>query len=122
MHSPNLIDVEAQAQRREIIYHTPYSFPGSSVSKKSACNLGDPGSVHGLGRSAGEGNGKPLQYPFLETSMDRGAQWAAVHGVAKSRPGLTDTQMLGSHRPSFPSVVVLLYFWPLLRLTMRHRL
>ena len=43
VHSPNLIDVEAQAQGKEIIYHTPYSFPGGSVSKESACSAGDWG-------------------------------------------------------------------------------
>ena len=39
-------------------------FPGSSVGKESACNLGDPGSIPGLGRSAGEGIGYPLQYSW----------------------------------------------------------
>jgi len=41
-------------------------------------------SVPGLGRCPGEGNGNPLQYSNLGNPMDRGAQWAAVHGVAKS--------------------------------------
>ena len=40
--------------------------------------------IPGLGRSAGEGNGNPLQCPCLENLMDRGAWWAAVHGVAES--------------------------------------
>ena len=39
---------------------------------------------------AGEGNGTPLQYSRLENPMDRGAWWAAVHGVAKSRTRLSD--------------------------------
>ena len=39
----------------------------------SACNVGDPGSISELGRSPGEGNGNPLQYPCLENSMDGGA-------------------------------------------------
>ena len=60
-------------------------FPCSSVGKESACSAGDPGSIPGLGRSPGEGIGNPLQYPCLENLMDRGAWWAAVHGVAKSR-------------------------------------
>ena len=51
----------------------------------SACNAGDPGSNPGLGRSPGEGSGNPLQYSCLENPMDRGAWWAAVHGVAKSQ-------------------------------------
>ena len=38
----------------------------------------------------GEGNGTPLQYPCLENPMDRGAWWAAVHGVAKSQARLSD--------------------------------
>ena len=41
--------------------------------------------IPGLGRCPGEGNGKPLQYSCLENSMDRGAWWATVNGIAKSR-------------------------------------
>ena len=58
--------------------------PCSSVSKESACSAGDLGWIPGLGRSPGEGNGNLLQYPWLENLMDRGAWWAAVHGVTKS--------------------------------------
>ena len=47
--------------------------PGSSVGRESACNVGDIGSLPGLGRSPGEGNGNPLQYSCLENPMDRGA-------------------------------------------------
>ena len=50
-----------------------------SAGKESACNMGDLGSIPGLGRSPGEGNGYPLQYSSLENSMD-----CIVHGVAKS--------------------------------------
>ena len=49
------------------------SFPGGSDSKASVYNAGDPGSIPGLGRSLGEGNGNPLQYYCLENPMDRGA-------------------------------------------------
>ena len=59
-------------------------FPGSSHSKESACNAGDPGSTLSGEDSPGEGNGYPLQYSFLENSMDRGVWWAAVHGAAMS--------------------------------------
>ena len=53
--------------------------------KESAYNAGDRDSVPGLGRSPGEGNGNPLQYPCLGNPMDRGDWRATVHGVAKSR-------------------------------------
>ena len=56
--------------------------------KKSACNAGDSGSIPGLGRYPGEGSGNPLQYSCLENSMDRGAWWVTVHGVAKSQTQL----------------------------------
>ena len=49
-------------------------FPGGSDGKASACNAGDLGSIPGLGRSPGEGNGNPLQYSCLENPMDRGIQ------------------------------------------------
>ena len=58
-------------------------FPGGSEDKVSAGNAGDPGSIPGLGRSPGEGNGNPFQYFCLENSMDRGAWWATVHSIAK---------------------------------------
>ena len=60
-------------------------FPGGSDGKASAYNAGEPGSNPGSGRSPGEGNGNPLRYVCLENPMDRGAFWATVHGVAKSR-------------------------------------
>ena len=56
----------------------------------SACNAGDLGSIPGSGRSSGEGNGNPFQYPCQENPMDGGTQKAAVHGVAKSQTGLSD--------------------------------
>ena len=47
--------------------------PGGSEGKASACNVGDLGSIPGLGRSSGEGKGNPLQYSGLENLMDREA-------------------------------------------------
>ena len=58
--------------------------------KHHARHAGDPGSIPGWGRSPGEGNGNPLQYSCLENSMDGGAWWATVHGVAKSQTQLND--------------------------------
>ena len=49
------------------------SFPGGSDSNASACNVGDPGSIPGSGRSPGEGNGNPLQHSCLENPTDGGA-------------------------------------------------
>ena len=51
--------------------------------KESACQAGDAGSIPGLGRSSGEGNGNPLQYSCLGNPMDRAAWRAIVQGVAK---------------------------------------
>ena len=65
-------------------------FPGGSDGKESSCNVGDLGSIPRLGRSPGGGNGYPLQYSWLENSMNRGALWATVHGVAKSQTQLSD--------------------------------
>ena len=65
-------------------------FPGGSDGKEYACSAGDLGSIPGSGRSPGEGNGNPLQYSCLENSIDRGAQQATVHGVAKSQTRLSD--------------------------------
>ena len=56
-------------------------FPGSSAGKESACNAGDPGSIPGLGRSAGEGIGYPLQY-----------SWASlVAQLSKNPPAMRGT-------------------------------
>ena len=65
-------------------YAIQWDFPSDSDGKESACNVGDLGSIHGLGRSLGEWNGYPHQYPCLEKSMDIEAWWTMVHGVAKS--------------------------------------
>ena len=66
------------------------SILGGSDGKESACNAGDLGSIPGLGRSSGEGNGNLLQYSCLENSIDRGTWWTAVCEVAKSWTPLSD--------------------------------
>ena len=53
-----------------------WGFPGGSDGKESSCNVGDPGSISGSGRSPGEGNGSPLQYSCLRKPMVREASWA----------------------------------------------
>ena len=62
---------------------------GGSDGKASACNVGDPGLIPGLGRSPGEGNGNPLQYSCLENVMDRGDWWATVNGITKNQTQLS---------------------------------
>ena len=56
----------------------------AQIVKETTCNAKVPGLISELGRSPGEGNGYPLEYSFLEYSMDRGAWRATVYGVAKS--------------------------------------
>ena len=72
------IDIESQG------------FPGGSDGKESTCNVGDLGSIPGLGRSPGEGNSYPFQCSGLENSMDRGAWRAAVIWVAESQTRLSN--------------------------------
>ena len=71
------------------IYKAPrlhiLGFPGGSAGKEPACNVGDLGSIPGLGRSPGEGKVYPIQYPGLKNSMN-----SIVHGVTKSRTRLSD--------------------------------
>ena len=64
--------------------------PGGSDGKASACNVGDPSSIPGSGRSPGEGNDNPLQSSCLENPMDGGAWWATVHGVTKKRSDMPE--------------------------------
>ena len=65
-------------------------FAGGSDGKESACNVGDLGSIPGLGRHLGEGNGNPFQFSCLENPVDRGSWRAAVYGVTKSRTQLSE--------------------------------
>ena len=67
-----------------------YDFPSGSVVKDLPVNAGDSGSIPGLGRCPGEGNGNPLQYSCLENPMDRRVWWATAHGVTKSQTRLSD--------------------------------
>ena len=64
---------------------------GGSDGKESTWNAGNLGLITGSGRSPGEANGNPLQHSCLKNSMDRGAWWTTVHGVAKSRIQLSNS-------------------------------
>ena len=82
-----------QAIFRASIWGDPcYSlgFPGGPDDKESSCNVEDLGLIPGLGRYPGGEHNNPLQYSCLETSMDRGAWQATVHGVTKSWTQLSD--------------------------------
>ena len=65
-------------------------FPIGSDGKESACNVGDQGSITGLGRSPGGGCGNPLQYFCLENPHEQRSPRATVHGVPKSWTQLSD--------------------------------
>ena len=71
--------------KEEVKNSIPLGFPCGSAGKESTCNVGDLGSIPGLGRFPGEGKGYPLQYSCLENSMD-----CVVYGVAKSWTQLSD--------------------------------
>ena len=82
----------------------------AQTAKNLPANAKNAGSVPGLERSPGEGNGYPLQYSRLENPMDRGAWWATVHGVTKNQTGLgtnthththTHTHTRSNSDPSF---------------------
>ena len=72
--------------QNKIIFSSSFTgYTGGSAGKESSCNAGDLGSVPGLGRSPGEGEGYPLQYSDLENSMV-----CMVRGVTKSQTQLND--------------------------------
>ena len=81
----------AAQMTRKFMKHSTFcgGFPGGSAGKESACNVGDLGSIPGLGRSLGEGNSYLLQYSGLENSMD-----CIGHGVAKNWTRLSNFQCL----------------------------
>ena len=61
-----------------------------AVVKNPPANAGDAGLISGSGRYPGKWHGNPFQYSWLENPMDRGAWWATIHGVAKSRTRLSN--------------------------------
>ena len=72
-----------QSQNIMFRYLPERGFPGDSDGKEFAHSVGDLSSIPG--KFPGEGNGNPLQYSWLEKSMDRGVWWATIYGVAKSQ-------------------------------------
>ena len=78
------VDFESRSINREEKGYFLRGFSVDSDGKESVCNVGDPGSIPGSGRSPGEGHGNPFQYSCLENSMDRETWQAIVLGVAKS--------------------------------------
>ena len=96
----------------------PDCFPGSSDSKESVWNAGDPGSVPGSGRSPGEGNSNPLWYFYLENSKDREAWRALVHALQRVRHNwVTNTFMLHIPREiaKIAKLLLLLGFYSIFR-------
>ena len=86
-------DVRKKSNSIVLICPNEYTgFPGGSDGKESACNVWAYGSIPGLGRSLGEGNGYPLQYFCQENSMDRRTRWATVHGITNSQTRLSDSE------------------------------
>ena len=78
-------DMTWQLNSNKMQTYIDVGFPGGSVSKESACNAGDVGSISGLRKSPGRrSHGNLLQYSCWENPMDRGTRWAPVHGVEKS--------------------------------------
>ena len=83
---------EADSRNPEVIEWV--GFPGGSVVKNPPANAGGVGSIPRLGRSPGEGNGKPLWCSCLENPMDRGTWWATVHRVAEESDTASTTTTL----------------------------
>ena len=88
---------ENQWLGQQYIPYSTNSTPGGSLVKNPSTEARDASSIPGLGRSPGEGNGNPLHYSCWEHPMDRGAQGATVHGVAKE---LYMTQLLNNNNPA----------------------
>ena len=78
-------------------------FLGGSAGKESTCNVGDLGSIPGLGRSPGEGKGYPLQYSDLENFMN-----CIVHGITKSCKWYKNLHIIGLFNGQWYFIVVLI--------------
>ena len=85
---------------------TTLGLPGSSVIKNPPANAEDMGSIPGLGRSPGKGNGNPFQYSCLGNPIDKGAWWATVHSVTKESD---TTERLNNNIQAIATVKLFLY-------------
>ena len=103
------ITVLCFAEKKKKLYSATLGFSGGSMVKNPPANAEDMGLIPGLGRSPGVGNGNPLQYSCLTNPMGRGALWATVHRVAKSRTWLSNrtTATLAAYCPSEASASLL---------------
>ena len=81
-----ILDGEDPPEKGQATHSSILGLPGGSDGKASVYNAGDLGSIPGSGRSAGEGNGNPLQHYCLENPMDRGA-WQATQSMGLQRVG-----------------------------------
>ena len=81
---------KSQTRLSNSAQHISLGVPGGSDGKEPACNTGDLGLVHGLGRSPGGGLGNPLNYSCLENPHGIKSLAATVHGIAKSQTGLSE--------------------------------
>ena len=92
LHNDKSINPQESIHQSTLLYlllhlsssHLFYGLPGGSDGKESACSAEVLGSIPGFRRSIGEEKGYPLQCSGLENSIDRGAWWATVHGIAES--------------------------------------
>ena len=106
-HSPQLLLLPLKMVSQPQVISCQYStsvpqyagFPCGSAGKKSACNVGDLGSIPGLGRFPEEGKGLPLQYSGLENSLN-----CIFHGVAKSRTQPSDFHFQLSLSPQYSAL------------------
>ena len=93
-----------------------WGFPDGSDGKESACNAGDRGSIPGSGRSPGEGNGNALQYSCLGNSMNRGAWWNTVCGIAETdateRPTLSLSIIINTCNLKCIIIIINNEHWP----------
>ena len=80
-----MVEKLSDSSRIHLYPFTSLGFLGGSVGKNLPASAGDMGSVHGSGRSSGEGNGNPLQYSCLGNPIDRGDWRAIVHGSQRVR-------------------------------------